>query len=203
MPWNVWNDSIVVILKIQKLTKTIFRHLPMAKILARILFSQLLNNVMIWALSESFVTLNNIVQKMSFLLLFRKRKVVGSIFLPTLSRNFTKTFDIVSWQLLTKCVVVWKSSLACWNVVGCIIVIPHGVFSLSSLKTEVRLWNFDPFHLLCKRMQLAAWKLMTETSDTHTGHPGIMGYKVVTRDSGIGDYAHESLQMIVDSPVRI
>lgn len=40
-------------------------------------------------------------------------------------------------------------------------------------------------------------------SDTHTGHPGIMGYKVVTRDSGIGDYAHESLQMIVDSPVRI
>lgn len=85
----------------------------MAKILARILFSQLLNNMMIWALSESFVTLNNIVQKMSFLLLFRKRKVVGSIFLPTLSRNFTKTFDIVSWQLLTKCVVVWKSSLAC------------------------------------------------------------------------------------------
>lgn len=127
MPWNVRNDSIVV-LKIQKLTKTIFWHLPMAKILARILFSQLLNNVMIWALSESFAMLNNIVQKMSFLLLFRKRKVVGSIFLPTLSRNFTKAFDIVSWQLLTKC-VVWKSSLACWNVVGCIIVIPHGVFS--------------------------------------------------------------------------
>lgn len=52
---------------------------------------------------------------------------------------------------------------------------------------------------------MAAWKLMKQRlfSDTHTGHPGIMGYKVVTRDSGIGDYAHESLQMIVDSPVGL
>lgn len=42
---------------------------------------------------------------------------------------------------------------------------------------------------------------MTETVFRYTVHPGIVGYKIVIRDSGIGDYAHESLQMIVDSPV--
>lgn len=56
-----------------------FFDIFMTKILARIFFTQLLNNLMIWALSESFVTLIQTV----FFVAFQKKEYVGSIFSHT------------------------------------------------------------------------------------------------------------------------
>lgn len=57
----------------------------MTKILARIFFSQLVNNLMIWALSESFVTLNNSSDYV-FFVAFQKKEDVGSIFSHTFQK---------------------------------------------------------------------------------------------------------------------
>lgn len=104
---------------------------------------------MIGALSESCGTLKNKVQKMWFLLLFRKR----NIFFPTPSRNFEKTYDTIIWQLLNRSVAP-RSSPVYWNVGGCVAVILHRVFlsCFSSLKAAMRLWTLDLSHRLCRRL---------------------------------------------------
>lgn len=56
--------------------------------------------VMLGHFLNPLVTVNKKVQKVWFLLFFRRRNVGGSIFPPTPSRNFENTFDIISWQLL-------------------------------------------------------------------------------------------------------